>query len=354
MKNNRLLYLLVFAAFFWLAVLTFLPQEPETANGDVYITNEVSGFSTDLTKVAKEKEAALVSVETPAGLSSGLFYSRRGEESYFLCVFNTRPEGEIVLHFANGYSLQASLKGYDPYTGLALLEAAFPYDITPITEGDTSLLQKGEFALALGSPQSLDYSGSAALCLVADPEVSIERELRTENGTSAYYLDLIALSTRLNSSFRGGPVFNMGGELIGIDILSLSQEDIAYILPAEETFLLAEKLMNGEERKLLGLRGISVADMPDYQRSAYGIELSLLNGLYIRDVLPGSPAERLGLHTEDILLELNGEKIGQRRDLLPVTYRMQDDLTALVRREGAEVRLNIHLEPLPAEEPPQE
>ncbi|MBQ1289207.1 MAG: serine protease [Erysipelotrichaceae bacterium] len=347
MKLQRLLLVLVAILFVWVLVLTSQLGKEPAASEETVINNVVSGFSTDLTKVAEERAPAIATVESGSSLSTAVFYRSAGGKSYFLTTYHALSPEAISLRLENGYTAEAAVKGFDVYSDVCLLETEIPYELSEVPFGNAELLQKGEFLLTFGAPRIAEYSPSVALAMVSSRKTTVNNLLNYQDGDYSYYLDLIQISSNLTGGYSGGPVFNMNGELVGMNCFSLRSSDgVSFALPVNEISFIAEKLLNGEnvDKTMFGIRGKPVRDMRNYEKAAMAIELTQLEGYYIENLHADSLGIHAGLQPGDILLSVNGEKIVSETDLLKAQYEDTGTYDLLVSRNGEQTELHLSIE----------
>jgi|GEM_PF-1313175 len=346
--KNKLIYLLLIIAFCWLAYLSFYPQQEEAVSGDttIYTTKEISGFSTDLTKVAQNISDSLVTVESNSGLMTGFFYRSEGDAAYFLSAYHGIGEGEIKLHFTNSYVANAELVAYDELADLCLLKAEFPYQINGITFASAQNLSKGEFVLAFGSPASLDYDNTLSLGLIGSNATVLENEISVNGENYEYYQVYGQMTSNLSEGFSGGPIFNMDGQLVGMSLFRDSNDQtLSFFLRSEEIDLLARRMINAESvsRVNWGIKTKAINELADYLKAANAIELTLNEGLLIQEVKENSLASLSNIRVGDILLEINDVEVNSQNDLFRLSFNDSDNYELTILREGEEIKIPIVL-----------
>ena len=347
MKLQRLLLLLIAILFVWVVVLTTQLNKEPAVSEETIINNVVSGFSTDLTKVAEERAPAVVTVESGGTLSAALFYRSENGKSYFLTTYHTLSEEGITLHLENGLVSEAAIKGFDVFSDICLLEAEIPYEISEVPFGNAELLKKGEFLITFGAPRVVDYSPAVSLAMVSNKKTTVNNLLNYEENDLTYYIDLIQMSSILTAGYSGGPVFNMNGELVGMNCFTLRSSDgTSFALPVNEISLIAEKLINDQavNKTMFGIRGEPVANMRNYEKASLAIELTQIEGYYVENLHSDSLGLYAGLLPGDILLAVNGEKINSESDLLKAQYSGLGEYDLQVSRMGEPVALHLSIE----------
>ena len=346
MKNQRILYILIAILFIWLIVLTAQQQKEPSASEETVINNVVNGFSTDLTTIAEERAPAIATVESGSNLCTAFFYRSNGEKSYFLSTYHTLSPENITLRLENGFVTEATVTGFDIFSDLCLLEAEIPYTITEIPFGNEELLKKGEFLLTFGTPRSAEYSPTVSLAMVSSRRTTVNNLLTYQENEYSYYLDLIQLSSNLTGGYSGGPVFNMSGELVGMNCFSMRSSDgVSFALPVSELSLIAEKMYDGENvvKTMFGIRGRAVRDMPNYEKATLAIELTQLEGYYVDSIHADSLALHAGFEPGDILLRVNEERIVSEESFMRSQYTEAEEYDFAVLRGGEEMHLHLSI-----------
>ena len=343
MKNNKLINLFLIIVFAWLFILTLeksLPQEKKTV-----IEQEIVGISTDLTKICKERDGSVATLLNDGNIASAFFYRKDNNKSYFITSYHAIGDNNTLV-FDSGYKVNVDLYSYDPFTDLAILETELPFEIDPIPFGDASLLDKGEFLLAYGSPLSLEYANSVSLALVSSPLRTINNHITFDDNNFSYYQSLIQLSTSLLPGYSGGPLFNMAGELVGMIIFQNRNENsLCFALTSNEIKICADTLIASKSfnHTLIGLKADFITNLRSYERAALDIPLDLHYGLYINDIKDNSIADLAKLKKGDILLSVNGIKIEEFDDYLSLAYEKIEYYRFEVLRDGKHLDLTLEV-----------
>ena len=201
----------------------------------------------------------------------------------------------------------AEIIGLDEPSDLALLKIG-ANDLPRVQFGDSDRLRVGEWVLAIGSPFGLEFSAAAGI---------VSAKGRSMPGRSTYnYMSFIQTDVAINQGNSGGPLFNLEGEVIGINSQILSStggsNGISFSIPSNVALNVVSQLKDSGrvERGLLGVRMREV----DYALAQI-FDLERPRGAFVDEVQPASPAERSGIRNEDIILEFNGHDIEYFTDL---------------------------------------
>lgn len=214
----------------------------------------------------------------------------------------------IEVTFPNGDTYDAELLGRDPSTDLALLKIDAGRDIPFVPFGDSDSIDVGEWVIAIGNP--FGYGGSVAAGIVS------ARNRQINHGN---YDDFIQTDVAINRGNSGGPLFNMDGEVIGVNTAILSPTGysvgISFSIPADLAQSVIKQLRQyGETRR--GSLGVSVQEVD--RDLAKSVRLEEPTGAIVTRVVKDSPAEKAGIKVSDIILEIGGETVPDQRSL----YRM--------------------------------
>jgi serine protease Do len=264
-------------------------------------------------------------------LGSGFVISEDG----FIVTNNHVIEGadEIEIEFFSGDRLPAKVVGTDPKTDIALLkvesDAALPF----VAFGDSDLMRVGDWVVAMGNPLGQGFSVSAGI---------VSARNRALSGT---YDDYIQTDAAINRGNSGGPLFNMDGQVIGVNTAILSPNGgsigIGFSMASNVvTKVVAQLKEFGETRR--GWLGVRIQDVTPDVAEAMG--LAEAKGALVTDV-PEGPAKEGGVLAGDVITQFFGQEVADSRDL---TRRVADApigeaVPVIVLREGKTETLQVVL-----------
>lgn len=341
-KNNRLIYILILILSVWLMVLSFRPNST-VSKQEIVNEYNVSGFSTDFTKIIEENSSSVVSISADGNVLSGFIYRQDGDKVYVLTAYHgIEDAGNITVIFGSSYSVNAIMKGYDVYTDLAVLELESPYQVSPAKIGDATLLKKGEFIICIGTPVSLDYAGSIQLGMIADERLTVENSISVNYETHEYYLDVIELSSALIPGYSGGPLFNMNGEVTGMITMSLDDR-ISFALTANEIRTAADRIITEQEgeKTNYGIKGTYIKEMRNYEKANLNLDIQTISGLYVQKVMDNSLASIAGVKSGDVVLKINDVSLDGLNEYLQVSYQPYESYSFEILRNGETLTLSI-------------
>lgn len=345
MKNNRLFYLLFAILFIWLLVLSIssFNNRNFTEINEIKEYN-VSGFSTDLSKVYDQNKSSIVAIEQNDNISTGFIYTKKDNLVYIITTYHGVSNGNnLNVYFNNGVKAKASVYKYDIYNDLALIECEFEYDIKPIVLGNSSLIKTGEFVLGIGSVGNLEYDNSCQFGMISNNYREILNHITYDGNRHDYYLGLIQLSGEFVEGYSGSPLFNMEGEAIGM--INMKDDEVILALPINDIKIIVDKMLNDEayEKIQLGIKGLYVANMEKYESTSLNISVEIVSGYYVEDVLNNSLANKLGINKGDVILNINNISINNVDDMRKVEYSLINEYEIIINRSGEEITLKGNL-----------
>ena len=347
MIRQRTLWLAIIILCVWNIVLSVILYEDSkegtqgVINNTTVIENEVNGFSTDLTKIVKTAKASTVTIDIGLMQGTGVIVRQDGQKVYIATSYHIVENATMIQVTLDNYlAVNATMIGHDPVCDVAVLLIEVDYQTTPITFGDSALLQDGEFVLAIGSPLGIDYRGSLSFGIVS----SKDRILDLIVADHSYFIQMIQSDIRLNSGNSGGPLLNMAGELVGLNTLVVKSDDaggLSFSLTANELAHIVDSLIaNGEVVKRdLGISVVALKEMANYQKSTLGIDLSQTSGLYVSDMKSDFIGTNIGIHIGDVIISINDIPMSTLEDLIDQEYLSTDVMRLEILRDGQIIEL---------------
>jgi serine protease Do len=241
---------------------------------------------------------------------------------------------DIQVKLGDGRELPAKVVGRDAKTDLALLKVeATGLPVIPL--GDSTALQVGEPVMAIGNPFGLEQTVTTGIVSATGRVIG-----------SGPYDNFIQTDASINPGNSGGPLINARGEVIGINTAIFSRGGgsvgIGFAVPSSlaKTVITQLASRGAVERGWLG-----VSIQPLTKELARSFKRDDSSGALVSAVMDGSPADKAGVKTGDVIVEFNGKKIAKATDLpgLVADVPVGKDVPIVVVREGAELRLNAHI-----------
>ncbi|MGQ0792721.1 MAG: DegQ family serine endoprotease [Deltaproteobacteria bacterium] len=268
------------------------------------------------------------------GLGSGFIIS---EDGYIVTnnhVIDRAEDIEIILE--DGKKYKAKIVGKDPKTDLALLKIEAKEEMKAVVLGDSSALRIGDWVIAIGNPFGLGHTVTAGIVSATG------RVLGLGN-----YDDFIQTDAAINPGNSGGPLFNLKGEVVGVDSAIIAGgQGIGFAIPINIVKSVVEQL-KGKGKVVRGWLGVSIQSVTP--EIAEGIGLGETQGALVADITPQGPAEKSGLKRGDIIIALNGESISTVSELTSKVAQIApgSKATLKVMREGGEREIALVVGELP-------
>jgi serine protease Do len=235
-------------------------------------------------------------------LGSGFVISEDG----YIVTNNHVIDGadEINIEFYSGETLEAKLVGTDPNTDIALLKVESDQPLPFVQFGDSDLMRVGDWVMAMGNPLGQGFSVSAGI---------VSARNRALSGT---YDDFIQTDAAINRGNSGGPLFNMDGQVIGVNTAILSPNGgsigIGFSMASNVVSKVTDQLRQfGETRR--GWLGVRIQDVTPDVAEAMGLEDA--KGALVTDV-PEGPAKVAGMQAGDVITTFDGVEVADTRELV--------------------------------------
>jgi len=209
-----------------------------------------------------------------------------------------------------GRSLTARVVGDDPDTDLALVRVDAPVTLPAAPLGNSKLLKRGQLVIAIGNP--LGFESTVTTGVVS----ALGRSLRARSGRLID--DVIQTDAALNPGNSGGPLVSSHGEVVGINTaLIMGAQGICFAVASNTaSFVLGELVRHGRVRR--AYIGIAAQQFALSRRRRHAAGLTQESAVMVASVEPGSPAERAGLNSGDVILALDALAITGADDLIRV------------------------------------
>jgi serine protease Do len=272
-------------------------------------------------------------------LGSGFIISRDG----YVMTNNhvVRDADEVVVRLSDRREYTAKVVGTDERSDVALLKIDAS-NLPTVKIGKSKSLKVGEWVLAIGSPFGFDHSVTAGIVSAKG------RSLPREN-----YVPFIQTDVAINPGNSGGPLFNLDGEVVGVNSQIYSRTGgfmgLSFAIPIEVAMNVAEQLKT-KGHVTRGWLGVLIQDVT--AELAESFDMDKPRGALVSRVLPDSPAAKGGFEVGDIILRFNGDDVEHSKDLPPLVGRTPVDTAVPVRvlRQGKIRTLKVVIGELPAED----
>ncbi len=247
---------------------------------------------------------------------------------------------EIIVRLSDRSELEARLIGADPRTDVALLKVEGS-DLPTVRLGDSENLKVGAWVLAIGSPFGFDHSVTAGIVSAKG------RSLPNES-----YVPFIQTDVAINPGNSGGPLFNLDGEVVGINSQIFTRSGgfmgLSFAIPIHVAMDVANQL-KADGKVSRGWLGVVIQEVNKDLAESFGLEKPA--GALVAQVVEGGPAATGGLQVGDVILSLNGQPIVVSADLPHRVggLRPGTAVTLEVVREGERKQLRLNIGALPEE-----
>ena len=330
--------------------------------GEVAINNtkyEIQSVENPVVAIAKETGPAIVGIEVEGvkenmfGMStsssssegSGIIYSENG---YIVTNYHViedaieNSKSKIYVTLPNDENaIEATVIGGDKVTDLAVIKIE-KTGLTFAKFGDSSKLNVGELAVAIGNPLGQEFAGSVTVGYIS----ALNRKVSTDGRT----YKLIQTDAAINPGNSGGALVNQSGEVIGINTVKIassigtSVEGLGFAIPSNDAKPIIEELIKNKKivRPYIGITGIDVD-------SSKAKANDLPEGIYVYSVIQNSPASKAGLQKGDIIISVDGldnstslnmEKLNEFKN----SKSIGDKITLKVNRQDEIIEIKVTLE----------
>ncbi|UBH07966.1 S1C family serine protease [Macrococcus armenti] len=280
---------------------------------------------------------------TPAGTGSGVIYQVDGNDTYIV-TNNHVVEGakEVKVKLSNGKTIDAELMGTDALTDIAVIKVTGNLNIKPIAFADSSKVRIGETVYAIGNPLGLELAGTVTEGIIS----SKERTMQVETSAGNASVKVIQTDAAINPGNSGGALINTDGQLIGINSMKISAnqvEGIGFAIPSNDTKTIIEQLVkNGKvERPYMGLGLIGIQDVP----ASYLQELKINQDEGVIVARTDEVSSKT-FNKGDVITEIEGHKVSSDSDVRNYIYahhKVGDSVKFTVYRDGNKKELTMTL-----------
>jgi serine protease Do len=261
-------------------------------------------------------------------LGSGFIINREG----YIVTNNHVVENasDIKVSLSDKEEYAAKVIGRDPKTDVALIKIDAKKDLPAVAVGDSSKLRVGEWVMTIGNPFGLGHTVTTGIVSAKGRIIG-----------AGPYDDFIQTDASINPGNSGGPLFNMNGEVVGINTaIVASGQGIGFAIPINVAKELLVPLRE-KGRVVRGWLGVQVQGITPELAKSFGLERE--RGALVADVMADTPAEKAGIERGDIIVEFNGRKIEEMNDLPRVVASTPPnaDVPVKILRKGQEKVMQV-------------
>tara|TARA_X000001036_G_scaffold48294_2_gene38597 strand:+ start:383 stop:1783 length:1401 start_codon:yes stop_codon:yes gene_type:complete len=264
------------------------------------------------------------------------------KENYIMTNFHVVEDAtEVVVSLSDRREFIAEVIGVDPLSDLAVLEVKGK-NLPSVDVGNSDELKVGDWVIAIGSPFSFDFSVTAGIVSAKGRSI--------QNNNIGNYVPFLQTDVAINPGNSGGPLFNLDGEVVGINSQIYSRsggyQGLAFAIPINVAIDVADQIiLSGEVSR--GYLGVRMSEVDSDLADALGMKKPY--GALINDVEEGESADLAGLIPGDVIIEFDDKQIKFSTDLPHVVGQIKPNTEALAKviRDGEEISLEFILGELP-------
>ena len=251
-----------------------------------------------------------------SALGSGFIIDKKG-----IVVTNNhviQGADDILVRVEGDKEYKAKIIGSDPLSDIAVLEIQSSDNFIPVKFGDSDKARIGDWVIAIGNPFGLGGTVTSGIISARNRSIGLSR-----------YEDFIQTDASINQGNSGGPLFDMNGDVIGINTAILGQSGsigIGFSIPSNSATRVIDQLIKYGETKR-GWLGVRIQIVT--QEIADAVKLDKPRGALVASVANDSPSDKAGIKADDIILEFNGILIKEMRELPKIVA--QTDVGKMVK-----------------------
>tara|TARA_B100001013_G_scaffold152298_1_gene90534 strand:- start:2142 stop:3551 length:1410 start_codon:yes stop_codon:yes gene_type:complete len=248
---------------------------------------------------------------------------------------------EIIVSLSDRREYKAELIGSDERSDVALLKIE-ANELPAVKIGKSTDLKVGEWVVAIGSPFQLNFSVTAGIVSAKGRSIP--------NGSDSSYVPFIQTDVAINPGNSGGPLFNLEGEVVGINSQIYTRSGgymgVSFAIPIDYAMDIVEQLKEGGS-VARGWLGVSIQEVTSDFAKSLGMEVP--KGALVSQVIKESPAERAGLEVRDVIVEFDGVEIVYSEDLPQTVGSIKpgSNIQAVIIRQGKKKYITVKVGELP-------
>ena len=286
-----------------------------------------------------------------ASEGSGVIYKKNGKDAYL--VTNThviKGASKVDIRLADGTKVPGEIVGSDTFSDIAVVKISSEKVTTVAEFGDSSQLNVGETAIAIGSPLGSEYANTVTQGIISSLNRNVS--LKSQDG-QAISTKAIQTDTAINPGNSGGPLINIQGQVIGITSSKIasnggtSVEGLGFAIPSNDAQNIIKQLeSNGKvTRPALGIQMVNLANIGANDLRKLNIPSSVTSGVVVRSVQSNMPASG-HLEKYDVITKVDDKEISSSTDLQSALYNhsIGDNIKITYYRNGKEETTTIKLD----------
>ncbi|WP_181347680.1 S1C family serine protease [Thalassobacillus sp. CUG 92003] len=351
----------VTTVFQWKGVSVEVNTDKPSAQADEVTLEDKS----EVTQAVEETSPAVVGVNSmqgatnalqeeqqKAGTGSGVIYKQENGNAFVVTnhhVVENASSLEVVLN--GGQTVEAELKGSDPFSDLAVLQINDEHVDKVAELGSTEDVEVGQTAIAIGNPLGMELTGSATKGIVSGLNRNIPVDLNGDRQPD-WQTEVLQTDAAINPGNSGGPLINLQGEVIGINSMKIAKaevEGIGFSIPMDVAKPIIQDLeADGEVKR--PYMGVALQDLNQVPAAIQRQELNLPNklegGVVVASVKEGTPAAEADLQKYDVITAIEGNQVNNLIELRKYLYNEAEtgeQVELTLYRNGKETNVNLEL-----------
>lgn len=354
MKDNKTRIIIILVALLICGLIYYYKNPNEinepTNNSENRIIIDENGLADGISNIYD----AVVVIEGVSkskkanGIGSGFIYNKDGYIITNQHVINNASEIKVTL--TNGNTLIGKLIGSDEYADIAVIkiDATFVSKVANI--GNSESVRLGDTVFAVGCPMNSKYAGTITRGILSGKNRLVE--VSVNSSTNDWIMNVMQTDAALNPGNSGGPLCDINGNVIGVNTMKVSEDEIegiGFAIPIEDAVIYAEKIINGETTKKSYL-GISMGDIntSSFYLSKYGINIdsSITSGVIVMDLEEKGPCNNVGINKGDVIVTLGEYEVSNVAELryYLAKYKPNDTIKIIVKRGKETLTFKVKLQ----------
>ncbi len=286
-----------------------------------------------------------------SGSGSGVIYKKANGKAYIVTNNHVVEDADrLEVTLPNNKKVEAKLVGTDQWTDLAVISMDEKYATTVAKFGDSDKLKQGETVIAIGNPLGLDLYGSVTTGVISGTERTVPMDINGD-GNADWNAEVLQTDAAINPGNSGGALINLAGQVIGINSMKISQstvEGLGFSIPSNTVIpIISELEAKGKvQRPAMGVSLIDLTEVPAfYQKETLKLPEDVTEGVVMAQVENGSAAEKAGIKQYDVIVEMDGQKVGNSVELRKILYskKVGDSVTVKAYQDGKLVTKTMKL-----------
>ena len=286
-----------------------------------------------------------------ASEGSGVIYKKNGKDAYL--VTNThviKGASKVDIRLADGTKVPGEIVGSDTFSDIAVVKISSEKVTTVAEFGDSSKLNVGETAIAIGSPLGSEYANTVTQGIISSLNRNVS--LKSQDG-QAISTKAIQTDTAINPGNSGGPLVNIQGQVIGITSSKIasnggtSVEGLGFAIPSNDAQNIIKQLESDGKvtRPALGIQMVNLANIGASDLRKLNIPSSVTSGVVVKSVQSNMPASG-NLEKYDVITKVDDKEISSSTDLQSALYNhsIGDTIKITYYRNGKEETTTVKLD----------